>query len=44
MTLRHWLWILAGLLTWAALVILWSTSPDICDQPQARTSHHCEGR
>jgi hypothetical protein len=41
---RHWIWIAVGLLSWAALVFVWATSPDICDNSLAASSDHCLGR
>lgn len=38
MSLRHWLWIAAGLAAWAGLVVLWATTPSICDVPAP--DHH----
>lgn len=44
MSLRHWCWIMIGLLFWAALVFVWSTSPDICEISAARSTDHCQRR
>jgi hypothetical protein len=33
MTLRHWLWVAAGLAAWAVLVVLWATGPHDCTVP-----------
>lgn len=41
MRLRHWAWIFAGLAAWAALVLLWATTPSVCELPAARGSAHC---
>jgi hypothetical protein len=44
MAARHWRWIAAGLAAWAALTVLWATTPSICSFPAAHTSDHCEDR
>lgn len=41
MTVKHWLWVAAALLTWAGVVVLWATTPSVCELPAARGSAHC---
>lgn len=44
MTVRHWVWIVWGLLAWAALVMAWATSPVGCQPPDAQHRVTCTGR
>jgi hypothetical protein len=40
-TARHWTLLAAGLLTWAALVVLWAATPSVCTLPETAGSPHC---
>lgn len=42
MSLRHWVWILIGLLFWAVLAVLWMTSPTHCSVPDEHHVVRCD--
>lgn len=41
MTRQHWVWITTGLAAWAGLVILWASTPSVCELPATHGSEHC---
>lgn len=43
MTLKRWVWIAAGLLVWAGIVVLWATGPYGCQPPRDDGRVVCKG-
>ena len=43
MTVRHWLWVVSGLLAWALIAVAWMTGPYDCSAPDRDGQVVCKG-